>query len=123
MPDRDGQVAGRGGARQGGTGAQGAKDQAAAVVHRHLSDLVALSHAVHATPELCFNETRSAKAVADALRAGGLAVTEGVYDLPTAFESRSGGGELVVAVCAEYDAPRKQGRINRPLAPEGESLY
>jgi amidohydrolase len=42
--------------------------------------------------------------VAEALRAGGLEVTEGVYDLPTALESRSGGGELVVAVCAEYDA-------------------
>jgi amidohydrolase len=27
-----------------------------------------------------------------------------VYDIPTAFESRSGDGELVVAVCAEYDA-------------------
>ena len=39
-----------------------------------------------------------------ALRAGGLSVTEGVYDIPTAFESRSGEGELVVAVCAEYDA-------------------
>ena len=29
---------------------------------------------------------------------------EGVYDLPTALESRAGDGELVVAVCAEYDA-------------------
>ena len=29
---------------------------------------------------------------------------EGVYDLPTALESRTGTGELVVAVCAEYDA-------------------
>jgi amidohydrolase len=42
--------------------------------------------------------------VSDALRAGGLTVTEGVYDLPTAFESRTGDGELVIAVCAEYDA-------------------
>ena len=54
--------------------AQSAKDAAASVIDRHLADLVALSHAVHATPELCFNETRSAKAVADALRAGGLEV-------------------------------------------------
>ena len=80
------------------------KDAAVSVIDRHLTDLVTLSHAVHATPELCFNETRSAKAVADALRAGGMGVTEGVYDLPTAFECRSGKGELVVAVCAEYDA-------------------
>ena len=81
-----------------------AKEAAAEVIDARLADLVALSHAVHATPELCFNEVRSAKSVADALRAGGLDVTEGVYDLPTAFESRSGSGELVVAVCAEYDA-------------------
>jgi amidohydrolase len=31
-------------------------------------------------------------------------VQEGVYDLDTALESRSGSGDLVVAVCAEYDA-------------------
>ena len=36
--------------------------------------------------------------------AGGLAVDEGVYELPTALESRAGDGDLVVAVCAEYDA-------------------
>jgi amidohydrolase len=81
-----------------------AKETAAAVVDSRLSELVALSHSVHSTPELCFAETVSARAVADALRAGGLVVDEGVYDIPTAFESRSGDGELVVAVCAEYDA-------------------
>ena len=83
---------------------QAAKDTAASVIAEWLPDLVALSHSVHATPELCFEETRSAHAVAAAIRAGGLTVTEGVYDIPTAFESRSGEGELVVAVCAEYDA-------------------
>ena len=83
---------------------QATKDEVASVIDRHLPDLVALSHSIHATPELCFDETRSARTAADGLRAGGLGVTEGVYDLPTAFESRSGGGDLVVAVCAEYDA-------------------
>ncbi|HVB91507.1 MAG TPA: M20 family metallopeptidase [Acidimicrobiales bacterium] len=81
-----------------------AKDAAAEVVDRALPDLIGLSHAVHSTPELCFKETRSARAVADALRAGGLKVAEGVYDLPTALETRSGRGELVVAICGEYDA-------------------
>ncbi len=81
-----------------------AKDAAAAVVDRHLDQLVSLSHSVHSTPELCFHETASAHAVAEAMRAGGLQVHEGVYDLPTALESRAGDGELVVAVCAEYDA-------------------
>ncbi|HWE65983.1 MAG TPA: amidohydrolase [Acidimicrobiales bacterium] len=81
-----------------------AKEAAAAVIEQHLPDLVALSHSVHATPELCFHETRSASAVAGALRAGGLDVTEGVYEVATALESRAGSGDLVVAVCAEYDA-------------------
>ncbi len=70
--------------------ARAAKDAAAAVIAERLPDLVALSHSVHATPELCFEETRSAHAVASAIRAGGLSVTEGVYDIPTAFESRCG---------------------------------
>jgi len=88
----------------GPAAASSAKDTAAEVVDRHLDDLVALSHAVHETPELCYAETRSARTVADALRAGGLQVEEGVYDLPTALEVRAGSGDLVVAVCAEYDA-------------------
>ncbi len=86
------------------TAASSAKDAAAAVIDQHLGELVSLSHLVHSTPELCFGETVSARAVAEALRAGGLEVTQGVYDLPTALESRAGGGDLVVAVCAEYDA-------------------
>jgi amidohydrolase len=81
-----------------------AKEAAAAAVDRVVGDLVSLSHFVHEHPELCFGETISARAVAETLRAGGLEVAEGVYDLPTALESKAGGGELVVAVCAEYDA-------------------
>ncbi len=91
-------------AAEAGRAAQAAKDTAAEVIARRLPELVALSHAVHATPELCFHETKSARTVAETLRVGGLEVTEGVYGLPTALESRSGHGELVVAVCAEYDA-------------------
>jgi amidohydrolase len=86
------------------TAAEDAKKRAAAVVEERLGELVALSHSVHATPELCFDEFRSAAAVADTLRSGGMKVDQGVYDLPTALESRSGSGEFVVAVCAEYDA-------------------
>jgi amidohydrolase len=81
-----------------------AKEAAAAAVDRHLPQLVELSHFIHAHAELCFDETVSAGAVAAALRAGGLEVATGVYELPTALESRAGDGELTVAVCAEYDA-------------------
>lgn len=81
-----------------------AKDAAAAVVDRRLDELVALSHFVHGHPELCYAEKVSSHAVAEAMRAGGMEVEEGVYDLDTAFESRAGSGELVIALCAEYDA-------------------
>jgi amidohydrolase len=84
--------------------APAAKAAAAAVIEARLPALLELSHSVHATPELCYEETRSAHAVAETLRAGGMSVTEGVYELPTALESRAGSGPLVVAVCAEYDA-------------------
>jgi amidohydrolase len=88
----------------GPSAASAAKETAAGVVDRHLNRLVSLSHALHARPELRFGETVSARAVAHARREGGLDVEEGVYELPTALESRSGDGELIVAVCAEYDA-------------------
>ena len=54
-----------------------AKEAAAAVVDQHLDELVSLSHSVHSTPELCFHETTSAHAVAEAMRAGGLAGARG----------------------------------------------
>ena len=81
-----------------------AKDAAAAVIDGRLDELVALSHFVHDHPELCYGERVSSHAVAEAIRAGGMDVQEGVYDLETAFESRAGSGDMVVAVCAEYDA-------------------
>jgi len=84
--------------------AETVKAAAASVIEQRLPEFIALSHSVHSTPELCFNETTSAHTVAEALRDGGLSVSEGVYDLPTALESRSGDGDLVIAVCAEYDA-------------------
>jgi amidohydrolase len=67
-------------------------------------ELIALSHRVHAHPELKFEETRSSAWVAAALADHGLAVDAGVYDLPTAFVARAGTGPLHLAVCAEYDA-------------------
>ncbi len=81
-----------------------AKDIARAEVDTHLDELVALSHAVHAHPELCFEERWSAKAVAGVLGAAGFDVEEGIADLPTAFSARTGPGPLTIAICAEYDA-------------------
>ncbi len=80
------------------------KAVAAAEVDARLDELIELSHAIHAHPELAYEEGWSAAAVTAALAGGGFDVTEGVCDLPTAFSARAGTGPLVVAICAEYDA-------------------
>ena len=66
--------------------------------------LVALSRDIFAHPELNFAEHYSSARVADELERHGFTVERGAYDIETAFEARCGSGELVVAICAEYDA-------------------
>ncbi|MGB3772675.1 MAG: M20 family metallopeptidase [Rhodococcus sp. (in: high G+C Gram-positive bacteria)] len=68
------------------------------------ADLLELSHAIHARPELAFEEHFASGATADLLADAGFAVRRGVANLPTAFDATFGSGALVVAVCAEYDA-------------------
>jgi amidohydrolase len=68
------------------------------------SELVDLSHRIHATPEVGFEEERSSEWAATALAEGGLDVTGNVCDLPTAFVARAGTGPLHIGICAEYDA-------------------
>jgi amidohydrolase len=66
--------------------------------------LVALSHRIHAHPELGWEEERSSTWVAEALADGGFDVHRGAFDLPTAIVARAGSGPLHIAFCAEYDA-------------------
>jgi len=73
-------------------------------VNRHRGDLIELSHAIHAEPELAFEEHRSC-AKAQALAAErGFAMTAAAGGLPTAVRAEYGSGPLVVGICAEYDA-------------------
>src|SRR5437867_357516 len=67
-------------------------------------DLVALSHRIHAHPEVGFEEERASRWLAETLTAGGFAVESGICDLPTAFVARAGRGPLHIAICAEYDS-------------------
>ncbi|MFD7705994.1 M20 family metallopeptidase [Streptomyces sp. NPDC059786] len=66
--------------------------------------LVALSHRIHAHPELGFEETLASQWVADALADAGYEVRHGCYDLPTAVHATIGDGPVHVGICAEYDA-------------------
>ncbi|KUL50282.1 peptidase M20, partial [Streptomyces sp. NRRL F-4489] len=70
----------------------------------HRDDLIALSHSLHAEPELAYEEHRSARKIADLAERAGFDVVRGVCDLPTAFTATAGSGDLVIGVCAEYDA-------------------
>jgi amidohydrolase len=81
-----------------------AKRAARERVERAREELVALSHRIHAHPELGFEEERACGWLCELLDGAGLQVQRGVGDLPTAFAARAGAGPLHVVVCAEYDA-------------------
>ena len=66
--------------------------------------LVALSHRIHAHPELGYEETLASGWLEEQLSANGFDVEAGVCDIPTAFRARAGSGPLHLVVCAEYDA-------------------
>src|SRR5437667_452754 len=66
-------------------------------------ELVALSHRIHAHPELGFEEERASGWLAEMLDAAGFKVSRGICELPTAFVAEAGSGPLCVALCAEYD--------------------
>jgi amidohydrolase len=68
------------------------------------SDLIALSHRIHAHPELGFEEEKASAWLCERLSDAGFAVEKGICDLPTAFRARAGAGPLHVAFCAEYDS-------------------
>ena len=80
------------------------KGAARATIDRARDTLVALSHRIHAHPELKFEEERTSAWTAAALSDAGLPVELGICALPTAFASRIGRGPLHLAICAEYDA-------------------
>lgn len=73
-------------------------------VHGTADRILALSHDLHAHPEIAWEEVRSCARVAGDLADAGFTVAENFTDLPTAFLARHGTGPLHLAVCAEYDA-------------------
>ncbi|HVH17266.1 MAG TPA: M20 family metallopeptidase [Myxococcota bacterium] len=66
--------------------------------------LLRISRAIHAKPELAFEEHAAQKLLVDAVRKAGLDVEPGAYGLETAFASEFGPQGACVAVLAEYDA-------------------
>jgi amidohydrolase len=67
-------------------------------------DILALSHRIHAHPELGFQEEKACGWLADALDSAGFQVQRGVSGLETAFIAKAGRGPLHIGICAEYDS-------------------
>ncbi len=80
------------------------KARAITAIDAAASELIALSHRIHANPEVAYHEVQAAAWLGAALRTHGFEVTPGIADLPTAFRAVAGSGHPAVAILAEYDA-------------------
>jgi amidohydrolase len=80
-----------------------AKAAAREQVETARDQLIALSHRIHAHPELGYEEEHACLWLSETLSDAGFTVQTGIGGLPTAFIARAGNGPLHIAICAEYD--------------------
>ncbi len=84
---------------------QSLKDAVCDAVDGLREELLRLSRAIHAKPELAFEEHEAAALLVESLRGAGLDVRSSAHGLETAFATEFGAaGEPCVAILAEYDA-------------------
>ena len=67
-------------------------------------DLIEASHAIHANPEVAFEEKFAHQLLTDRVEKAGLAVERHACGLETAYISHFGEGEAEVGILSEYDA-------------------
>jgi amidohydrolase len=82
----------------------GSRDAVVNGVATRREALLALSHRLHATPEVAWEEHRAAGWVGELMAAGGFDVEGSYLGLDTALRASIGSGPLHVVLCAEYDA-------------------
>ncbi|GAC1495952.1 MAG: M20 family metallopeptidase [Candidatus Limnocylindrales bacterium] len=72
----------------------------------HRSELIALSEAIHADPEIGYQEHRAAARIATLLAAQGFTLTRSYGGVDTAYRADASGteGGPTIAILAEYDA-------------------
>lgn len=68
------------------------------------SELTGVSDRIWSFAETAFNESQSAKVLADYAEANGFKVERGVAEMPTAFVATYGSGSPVIGILGEFDA-------------------
>ena len=74
------------------------------IIDQMAGELVEASHAIHANPEIAFEETFAHRLLTDKVEAAGLSVERHACGLDTAFISSFGSGDTEVGILSEYDA-------------------
>ena len=80
------------------------KKQVCDAIDAMRSELIDASHAIHANPEIAFEETFAHGLLTDKVEAHGLNVERHACGLDTAFISQFGSGDVEVGILSEYDA-------------------
>jgi len=80
------------------------KKQVCGAIDAMAGDLIAISHEIHANPELAFHEHHAACTLTGALEKHDLPVTRAAFGLETAYASSFGEGPAEAAILSEYDA-------------------
>ncbi len=81
------------------------KHEVCAAIDALAPDLLAVSHEIHAHPELAFEEVRASRLLAETARKRGLDAKLGAFGLETAIEAEFGAVAMpTVALLSEYDA-------------------
>ncbi|WJS97890.1 amidohydrolase [Novosphingobium humi] len=88
-----------------------------------VAPLVALRHDIHAHPELGFAEHRTARVIADALRAAGLEVHEGIGGTGVVGVLRHGSSSRTVGLRADMDALPIDEKTGLPYASRHEGCF
>jgi amidohydrolase len=80
------------------------KTSVVAAVDSRQKELMEMSLAIHANPELLFQEYKSSRLLADYLIENGFMVEYPAFGLETAFKATIGEGRPKIGIMAEYDA-------------------
>ncbi|MEM9928784.1 MAG: amidohydrolase [Bacteroidota bacterium] len=81
-----------------------AKARLQASVDDRQAELIEMSDKIWSLAEVAFEETESAKILADYAEAEGFRVSRGVSEMPTAFIAEYGSGKPIIGILGEFDA-------------------